>query len=96
MISFETLERPNMNTMNLIGFFTTLIGVAFQLHAAEKTPSRADAAEPRVFNVLNYGAVGDDTADVCGFAAWCLFRVSGFGWGACPSPSRLFSVPLRQ
>ncbi len=78
-----------MRILTLIGFCTMLAVAPIQLLAAEKTP-HAGATEPRVFNVLDYGAVGDDKTDNTAAFSACLKAVVQAGGGRMFLPAGVY------
>ena len=79
-----------MKTTNLIGCCMIVAMVSAQLRGAEKTLSRVDAGESRVFNVLNYGAVGDDKTDNTRAFSACLKAVIEAGGGRMYLPAGVY------
>ncbi len=79
-----------MKTMKLIGYCTILTIVSAQLYGAEKTTPRVSAGESRAFNVLNYGAVGDDKTDNTQAFSACLKVVIEAGGGRMYLPAGVY------
>lgn len=79
-----------MKTMNLIGYCAILTVVSAQLFGGEKTTSRVDAGKARVFNVLEYGAVGDDKTDNTKAFSACLKAVIEAGGGRMFLPAGVY------
>ncbi len=79
-----------MRTMNLIGYCTILTMVSAQLYGDEKTVSRVDTGAPRVFNVLTYGAVGDDKTDNTEAFSACLKTLIEAGGGRMYLPAGVY------
>ncbi len=79
-----------MRIVNLIGYCATLTIVSAQLYGDEKAMSRVDAGGARVFNVLNYGAVGDDKTDNTTAFSACLKAVIEAGGGRMYLPAGIY------
>ncbi|MCY2990214.1 MAG: glycosyl hydrolase family 28-related protein [Planctomycetota bacterium] len=60
------------------------------LYADEKAAPRADAGGPRVFNVLNYGALGDDKTDNTAAFSACVKAVIAAGGGRMVLPDGVY------
>jgi hypothetical protein len=63
---------------------------AVQADGGEKTNFGADAVNARVFNVLKYGAVGDDKTDNTEAFSACLKAVIGVGGGRMYLPAGVY------
>lgn len=63
---------------------------AFSGDGNEKTSSRASTGKPRVFNVLDYGAVGDDKTDNTEAFSACLKAVVQAGGGRMYLPDGVY------
>ena len=61
-----------------------------RVHGAEKMISRAGAVETPMFNVLSYGAVGDDKTDNTGAFSACLKAVIDAGGGRVYLPAGVY------
>lgn len=66
------------------------VGITFSSDAGEKTKPIAVAATARVFNVLDYGAVGDDKTDNTVAFSACLKDVIGAGGGRMMIPDGVY------
>ncbi len=65
-------------------------GGAAEVHGGEQLSSGADAVESRVFNVLDYGAVGDDKTDNTAAFSACLKAVIEAGGGRMYLPAGVY------
>ena len=70
-----------MKHVNRIACLTLLAFISTSLYGEEKKTSQAEAGGARVFNVLNYGAVGDDKTDNTDAFSACLKDVIAAGGG---------------
>ena len=74
-------------TMALITICAVLLaGGAFAVDGGEKDSSGAGTVKPRVFSVLNYGAVGDDKTDNTEAFSACLKAITEGGGGRMDLP----------
>jgi hypothetical protein len=69
-----------------------LAGAAFAVDGGEKTSSTAGTAESRAFNVLEYGAMGDDKTDNTEAFSACLKAVIAAGGGKMYLPDGVYNV----
>ncbi|MCP4199947.1 MAG: hypothetical protein GY762_22615 [Proteobacteria bacterium] len=80
--------RPTMAWLVMCGWLVA--GGAVAVHAGEKNNSAAGAVKARVFNVLNYGAVGDDKTDNTAAFSACLKAVIDAGGGRMYIPDGVY------
>lgn len=90
------LQRPAILCPALLGWALMgwiAAGVAFKLCGAENEtrPLPAGAAETRVFNVLNYGATGDNKSDNTAAFSACLKAVIDAGGGRMYLPAGVYN-----
>ena len=67
-----------------------IVSGAFVTYGNEKTPTEADSQTSRTFNVLNYGAVGDDKTDNTEAFSACLKAVVEAGGGRMFIPDGIY------
>ena len=79
-----------MKHVNRIACLTLLAFISTSLYGEEKKTSQADAGGARVFNVLNYGAVGDDKTDNTEAFSACLKAVFAVGGGKMFIPDGIY------
>lgn len=80
--------RATMAWMTICGWL--MASGAVQVDGGEKMNSGTSNAEARVFNVLNYGAVGDDKTDNTAAFSACLKAVIEAGGGRMYLPSGVY------
>jgi hypothetical protein len=74
---------------NLTLLTALLLAVPTALHAVEKSPSE-HASQPRVFNVVDYGARGDDAQDNTAAFSACLKAILEAGGGRMYLPNGVY------
>jgi len=84
-----------MKPQNLIAYCTVLTLLSAHGYAREKTTAPAGAGEARVFNVLSYGAVGDDKTDNTQAFSACLKAVIEAGGGRMYLPAGVYRGRIR-
>jgi Pectate lyase superfamily protein len=87
----DVQATPLRTTMAWIVICGCLVaGDAIQVRGAGKRKSTARAAKPRAFNVLKYGAVGDDRTDNTAAFSACLKEVIEAGGGRMYLPAGVY------
>lgn len=88
----------------LLFIFNLFVGLAsppevsadeYEVDGGEKIKTGAGAVEPRVFNVVDYGAVGDDKTDNTDAFSLCLRAVIDAGGGRMYLPDGVFRGRIR-
>ena len=74
----------------MVSFITFFLGVCMNQVATDEGIAKATTKAPRVFNVLDYGAVSDDKTDNTGSFSSCLSAVIAAGGGRMYIPAGVY------